>query len=124
MKEKTILIVEDSASMRAILADMLAAEGYSVMEAVDGQEAFKLVEYIQFDLIITDISMPVMDGIEFVTQAKKLPLCRFVPIVVLSGEDDTRKIEAAKRAGASTWLAKPFKANQLRAMLNLVLGGV
>jgi len=120
--ETTILIVEDSPSVRAMLADMLEAEGYKVMEAVDGYEAFKLVEYVKFDLIITDLTMPVMDGIEFIRQAKKLPLCRFVPIVVLSSEEDARKVDEAKKAGASTYLSKPFKEQQLRTMLKVVLG--
>lgn len=122
MAEKTILVVDDSPAMRAILGDMLEKEGYKVVEAADGHEAFKLVEYLKFDLIITDLSMPVMDGIEFVREAKKLPLCRFVPIVVLTSEDDARRLEEAKNTGASTWLSKPFKENQLRAMLKMVLG--
>jgi len=121
-QEKTILVVEDSPSVRAMLADMLENEGYKVMEAVDGYEAFKLVEYVKFDLIITDLTMPVMDGLEFIRQAKKLPLCRFVPIVVLSSEEDQRKVEEAKKAGASTYLSKPFKEMQLRSMLKVVLG--
>lgn len=121
-KAKTILIVEDSPSVRAMLSDMLENEGYSVMEAADGREAFKMVEYLKFDLIITDLSMPVMDGIEFIRRAKKLPLCRFVPIVVLSSEEDIRKVDEAKSAGASTYLSKPFKEVQLRAMLKVVLG--
>jgi len=121
-QEKTILVVEDSPSVRAMLADMLENEGYKVMEAVDGYEAFKLVEYVKFDLIITDLTMPVMDGLEFIRQAKKLPLCRFVPIVVLSSEEDSRKVEEAKKSGASTYLSKPFKELQLRTMLKVVLG--
>ena len=122
MADRTILVVDDSPSMRAILGDMLDREGYKAVEAADGHEAFKLVEYLKFDLIITDLSMPVMDGIQFVREAKKLPLCRFVPIVVLTSEGDSKRLEEAKKAGASTWLSKPFKENQLRAMLKLVLG--
>jgi two-component system chemotaxis response regulator CheY len=121
-QEKTILVVEDSPSVRAMLVDMLENEGYKVMEAVDGHEAFKMVEYLKFDLIITDLSMPVMDGIEFIRRAKKQPLCRFVPIVVLSSEEEARKVDEAKSAGASTYLSKPFKEQQLRAMLKVVLG--
>lgn len=121
-QEKTILIVDDSPSVRVLLADMLEEEGYKVVEAVDGYEAFKMVEYLKFDLIITDLSMPVMNGIEFIRLAKKQPLCRFVPIVVLSSEEDSRKVDEAKAAGASTYLIKPFKAPQLRAMLQVVLG--
>ncbi len=122
IQEKSILIVDDSPSIRAMLGDMLESAGYKVMEAVDGHEAFKLVEYLKFDLIITDLSMPVMDGISFIRKAKTLPLCRFVPIVVLSSEEEGSKIEEAKRVGASTYLTKPFKEQQLRSMLRVVLG--
>jgi len=121
--EKTILVVDDSPSVRAVLSDMLEEEGYKSMEAADGQEGMKLVDYIKFDLIITDLTMPVMDGFEFIRQAKKHPNCKFVPIVVLTSEEDTQRLQEAKNAGASTSLTKPFKANQLRAMLKMVVGG-
>lgn len=122
MIKKTILIIDDSASMRAILGDMLVDAGYNVVEAVDGHAGLELVKRTKFDLIITDLSMPVLDGIAFVREAKKTTLCRFVPIVVLTAEEDVAKIDEAKRAGASTWLAKPFKEKQLRAMLQMVIG--
>lgn len=122
MQKKKILIIDDSPSMRAILKDMLEAEGYQVEEAADGHHGLKMVQSIKVDLIITDLSMPVMDGIQFVREAKKLPLCKFVPIVVLTSEGDSKKLDEAKQAGASTWLSKPFKENQLRAMLKMVLG--
>jgi len=120
---KTILVVDDSPSVRAVLSDMLEEEGYKPMEAGDGQEALKLVDFIKFDLIITDLTMPVMDGFEFIRQAKKHPNCKFVPIVVLTSEEDTQRLQEAKTAGASTSLTKPFKVNQLRAMLKMVVGG-
>ncbi|MDT8422577.1 MAG: response regulator [Desulfuromonadales bacterium] len=122
MKEKTILIVDDSPSVRAILGDMLKDEGYNVVEATNGQEGFKLAEYVQFDMIITDLSMPVMDGIEFLKKAKNLPLTKFVPMVVLTSENDTDKLAEAKAAGAATNLSKPFRENQLKAMLKLIFG--
>lgn len=122
MQKKTILIIDDSPSVLAILSDMLTAAGYQVVEAKDGHAGLKKVQEIKADLIITDLTMPVMDGIQFVREAKKLPMCRFVPIVVLTSEDDARKLDEAKQAGASTWLSKPFKENQLRAMLKMVLG--
>lgn len=122
MLKKTILIIDDSASMRAILGDMLVDAGYQVMEAVDGNSGLERVRETKFDLIITDLSMPVMDGIAFMREAKKLPLCKFVPIVVLTAEGDAVKLEEAKKAGASTWLTKPFKEKQLRAVLQMVIG--
>lgn len=122
MQKKTILVIDDSAAMRAILSDMLSAAGYDVKEASDGHLGLKTVQESKFDLIITDLTMPVMDGIQFLREAKKLPMCKFVPIVVLTSEEDAKKLEEAKQAGAATWLSKPFKENQLRAMLKLVLG--
>lgn len=122
MHKKSILIIDDSASMRAILGDMLVDAGYKVVEAVDGYAGLERVKETKFDLIITDLSMPVMDGIAFMRDAKKLPLCKFVPIVVLTAEGDAAKLEEAKKAGASTWLTKPFKEKQLRAVLQMVLG--
>lgn len=122
MIKKTILIIDDSASMRAILGDMLVDAGYDVREAVDGYSGLERIKETKFDLIITDLSMPVMDGIAFMREAKKMPLCKFVPIVVLTAEGDAAKLEEAKKAGASTWLTKPFKEKQLRAILQMVIG--
>lgn len=122
MVKKTILIIDDSASMRAILGDMLVDAGYNAVEAVDGYSGLERVKETKFDLIITDLSMPVMDGIAFMREAKKMPLCKFVPIVVLTAEGDVAKLEEAKKAGASTWLTKPFKEKQLRAVLQMVIG--
>ena len=110
MAKKTILIIDDSASMRAILGDMLIDAG------------LELVKETKFDLIITDLTMPVLDGIAFMREAKKMASCKFVPIVVLTAEGDAAKLEEAKKAGASTWLTKPFKEKQLRAVLQMVLG--
>jgi len=122
MAKKTILIIDDSASMRAILGDMLVYAGYKVVEAIDGDSGLEQVKETKFDLIITDLSMPVMDGIAFMREAKKLPLCKFVAIVVLTAEGDVAKLEEAKKAGAATWLTKPFKEKQLRAVLQMVIG--
>jgi two-component system chemotaxis response regulator CheY len=122
MVKKTILIIDDSASMRAILGDMLVDAGYNVVEAVDGYAGLELLKETKFVLIITDLSMPVLDGIAFVREAKKMASCKFVPIVVLTAEGDAAKLEEAKKAGASTWLTKPFKEKQLRAVLQMVIG--
>lgn len=121
MPEKSVLVVEDSASLRALLSDLLQAEGYRVKEAADGREALHAVENELFDLIVTDITMPVMDGVAFVREAKKLPQCSCVPIVVLSSADNVYRLEKAKQAGASSWLSKPFSPAQFREMLNIVL---
>ena len=119
---KRILIVDDSPVVLAMLEDALAGMGYAVTAANNGQAGLRQIEAGKFDLIITDLSMPVMDGIAFVKAAKQLPNCKFVPIVFLSSEEDEARIAEAKRAGASTFLRKPFKENQLATILKVVLG--
>lgn len=119
---KKILIVDDSPVVLAMLEDALVGMGYRVTAAGNGQDGLKQIEAGKFDLIITDLSMPVMDGIAFVKAAKQLPNCKFVPVVFLSSEEDEAKISEAKRAGASTFLRKPFKENQLATILKVVLG--
>ena len=105
-----------------MLEDSLAGMGYAVTAAASGRDGLKQIEAVKFDLIITDLSMPVMDGIAFLKAAKLLPNCKFVPVVFLSAEEDAAKISEAKQAGASTFLRKPFKENQLRTILQVVLG--
>lgn len=122
MLKKSILIIDDSAPIRTILTDMLIDAGYNATEAIDGYAALELVKEKKFDLIITDLTMPGLDGIAFIRETKKLALCKFVPIVVLTGVGDTSRLEEAKKAGAATWLSKPFKEKQLRAVLQMVLG--
>jgi two-component system chemotaxis response regulator CheY len=119
---KKILIVDDSPSVLAILEDMLATLGYDVGAAIDGKQACQLLETNRYDLIITDLTMPVMDGIAFVQTAKQMPNCKFVPIVMLSSEEDESKIAEAKRVGISTFLRKPVKELQLKTILKVVLG--
>lgn len=119
---KKILIIDDSPSVLAILEDMLVDLGYDVTAAGDGAKACRLLEITRFDLIITDLTMPVMDGITFVQTAKQMPNCKFVPIVMLSSEEDETKIAAAKKVGISTFLRKPVKEVQLKTILQVVLG--
>jgi len=119
---KKILIVDDSPSVLAILEDMLAELGYDVAAASDGKQACQLLETNRYDLIITDLTMPVMDGIAFVQSAKQMPNCKFVPIVMLSSEEDETKIAQAKKVGISTFLRKPIKDVQLQTILKVVLG--
>ncbi|PLX86579.1 MAG: two-component system response regulator [Desulfuromonas sp.] len=120
---KKILIVDDSPSVLAILDDMLQDLGYATASAGNGRDALNLIEQTKFNLIITDLTMPVMDGMTFVEQAKKLPNCKFVPIVMLSSEEDDERIAAAKKVGISTFLRKPIREQQLKTILSIVLGG-
>lgn len=120
---KKILLVDDSPSVLSILEDMLADLGYATTSAGNGRDALEQIKLSRFNLIITDLTMPVMDGIAFVEQAKALPNCKFVPIVMLSSEEDEEKIAAAKKVGISTFLRKPVREQQLKTILSIVLGG-
>jgi len=119
---KKIMIVDDSPSVLAILDDMLVDLGYEVTTADNGKQACELLETNRYDLIITDLTMPVMDGITFVQTAKQMSNCKFVPIVMLSSEEDEAKIAEAKQVGISTFLRKPVKEVQLKTILQVVLG--
>ena len=119
---KKILIVDDSPSVLAILEDMLDELGYEAATATNGKQACQLLETNRYDLIITDLTMPIMDGIAFVQTAKQMPNCKFVPIVMLSSVEDEAKIAEAKQVGISTFLRKPVKEVQLKTILKVVLG--
>lgn len=119
---KKILIIDDSPSVLAILEEMLDDLGYEVVTAGNGKQACLLLETNRYDLIITDLTMPVMDGIVFVQTAKQMPNCKFVPIVMLSSEEDEAKIAEAKKVGISTFLRKPVKEIQLKTILKVVPG--
>jgi len=119
---KKVLIVDDSPSVLAILKDLLDELGFAVISANNGQEAFSHIEKSRFNMIITDLKMPVMDGIEFVKRAKASPNCKFVPVVMLSSEEDEAKIAEARKAGVSTFMKKPINKGQFTAMVQIVLG--
>lgn len=114
---KTILIVDDSATLRASVTFVLTDAGYCVLQAKNGEEG--LLQLAQnkrsgekVDMIISDINMPVMDGIAFIKEVKKGDF-RFVPILILTTESENAKKMEGKAAGASGWLVKPFKPEQL-----------
>lgn len=114
---KTILIVDDSATLRASVNFVLSDAEYTVIQAKDGSDALiRLSELksdnIKVDMIITDINMPNMDGIVFIKEVKKSDF-KFVPILVLTTESENAKKMEGKAAGASGWLVKPFKPEQL-----------
>ncbi|QSI76370.1 MULTISPECIES: response regulator [Niveibacterium] len=106
---KTILIVDDSFSLRRTLAIALKGAGYDVIEAGDGKEALGCLDGRKFNLIISDVNMPNMDGISFVKAAKQLPNYRFTPVIMLTTETDQSKIAEGKAAGVRAWVVKPFQ---------------
>jgi len=114
---KTILIVDDSATLRASVNFVLTDAGYEVIQAKDGSEGIEKLEECsrserKINMIISDINMPVMDGITFIKEVKKGDF-RFVPILILTTESENAKKMEGKAAGASGWLVKPFKPEQL-----------
>jgi two-component system, chemotaxis family, chemotaxis protein CheY len=119
---KTIMIVDDSASIRQVVSIALKGAGYDVLEAVDGRDALNKLKGQKIHLIITDVNMPNMDGITFVQEAKKLPEYKFTPMMMLTTEGGDDKKMAGKAAGAKAWLTKPFQAPTLMdAVSKLVL---
>lgn len=115
-----ILIVDDSATIRDSLSKLLGGAGYNVHAAGSGKEALAICEENSFDLMISDLNMPVMDGLTLVGTVRKMPGKRFMPIIILSSENDSQK-EGVKLAGASGWISKPFKPEQVISIVKMVM---
>jgi two-component system, chemotaxis family, chemotaxis protein CheY len=106
---KTILVVDDSTSLRALVKLSLARAGYGVLEAGDGRQALAALDRAdKVHLVVSDVNMPGMDGISFLGELKKHPRHRFIPVIMLTTEDAGAKMQQAKLAGARAWLLKPF----------------
>ncbi|MCM5682950.1 response regulator [Schlegelella sp. S2-27] len=110
---KTILIVDDSASLRQVVGIALRSAGYDVIEACDGQDALGKLTGQRVHLIISDVNMPNMDGISLVKAVKQLQAYKFTPIVMLTTESQDAKKKAGQEAGAKAWVVKPFRPDQL-----------
>jgi len=111
---KTILIVDDSSSLRTVVKMALVRAGYDVIEAGDGKEGLTQLDKAgKVNLIVSDVNMPNMDGITFVKQLKQLPKHKFTPVIMLTTEDEGAKMQQAKAAGARAWLTKPFNPPEL-----------
>ncbi|MBI2725518.1 MAG: response regulator [Polaromonas sp.] len=110
---KTIMIVDDSASIRTVVGIALRGAGYDVVEAINGQDAINKLTGQKMNLIISDVNMPIMDGITFVKQVKTMAAYRFTPIIMLTTESDESKKREGQAAGARAWVVKPFKPEQM-----------
>jgi len=110
---KTILIVDDSASVRSVVGITLKGAGYTVIEACDGRDALSKLTGQKIHLIVSDVNMPNMDGISFVREAKKLPNYKFTPVCMLTTEAEQSKMDEGKAAGAKAWIVKPFQPPKL-----------
>ena len=118
---KTILIVDDSESIREVVSFTLENEGYKVLIAVDGSDALRFLDGTPIDLIITDLHMPNMDGIELIKAVRGMEIYQRIPILFLTTESQAAKKMEAKDAGATGWIIKPFVPAKLIAALNKVL---
>ena len=112
---KTIMIVDDSASIRTVVGIALRGEGYAVIEAKDGQDAINKLTGQKVNLIISDVNMPIMDGITFVKHVKQMAAYKFTPIIMLTTESDESKQREGQAAGARARVVKPFKPEQMLA---------
>ncbi len=117
-----ILAVDDSASMRQMVAFTLKGAGFDVVEASDGVEALGKAQGDKFDLVISDVNMPNMDGLTLVGELRKLGDFKFIPILLLTTESSMEKKKEGKAAGATGWIVKPFNPDQLLKTVNKVLG--
>ncbi|WP_026318098.1 response regulator [Algicola sagamiensis] len=118
---KTILIVDDSASLRQVVNIALSGAGYQVIEAENGQDALDKLNGQKIHLIISDFNMPIMNGLEFLRNVKQNPIYRFTPVIMLTTENQDQLIQQAKDAGAKAWMTKPFKPEQVIATVSKVI---
>ncbi|HBA33354.1 MAG TPA: response regulator [Gammaproteobacteria bacterium] len=117
-----ILAVDDSASLRQMVAFTLKSQGHNVTEAADGKQGLDAAKSTKFDLVVTDVNMPVMDGISMIRELRKLPNYRGTPLLMLTTESGVDKKQEGKAAGATGWIVKPFNPDKLLGVVKRVLG--
>lgn len=118
----TILTVDDSASMRQMVTFTLKSAGHEVTEAIDGVDALEKAKQGNYQLVITDVNMPNMDGITLTKELRDLSDYKYTPILTLTTESDKNKKQEGKNAGATGWIIKPFNPDQLLLTIKKVLG--
>lgn len=119
---KLIMTADDSASVRQMVAFTLKQNGYDVIEAVDGSDALTKLKGKKVDMLLTDLNMPNLDGIGLIKGVRTASVNKFIPIVMLTTESQDSKKTEGKKAGATGWIVKPFKPEQLIAVVKKVLG--
>ena len=120
--EKVILAVDDSASLRQMVAFSLKAAGYQVIEAEDGQDGLNKAKMKTVDLVLTDQNMPIMDGLTLIANLRQLNSYQNVPILMLTTESSDEMKQKGKAAGANGWLVKPFDPKRLIEVVQKVIG--
>ena len=118
---KTILVVDDSSSLRQVVSIALKGAGYDIIEACDGKDALGKLAGQKVHLVISDVNMPNMDGITFVKEMKKIAAYKFVPVIMLTTEGSDEKKKAGQEAGAKAWVVKPFQPQQMLAAVSKLL---
>ncbi|MFN7952421.1 MAG: response regulator [bacterium] len=118
----SILAVDDSPSMRKLVASTLTSAGHQVLEAEDGVAALRVAQGRSVQLVITDVNMPNMNGLELIGKLRGLATYKFTPILVLTTEMDPNKKQQAKASGATGWIVKPFDPDTLLATIRKVIG--
>jgi two-component system chemotaxis response regulator CheY len=118
---KSIISVDDSATMRKMVSFTLKAAGYDVLEASDGADALNVLKTKSVDLVLSDINMPNMNGLELTRQLRRQPAFSRTPIILLTTESDPGKKAEGRAAGATGWIIKPFNQEQLLAVIAKVL---
>lgn len=121
--QKKILVAEDSPTMRCLIASTIAELGdYAVIEAVNGFEALRILPHEKVDLVITDINMPDINGLELVNFIRQSPNYKATPLIIVSSEGSTRDRERGLFLGANAYLAKPFAPEELQSLIRQYLG--
>ncbi len=118
---KAILIVDDSATIRKVISMALKGLGYDLTEAVDGNEGFHKAKMKKYDCVITDVNMPNKDGITLIKELRALPGYKYTPMLIITTETNPTKMQFAKDAGATGWIAKPFTPEQLAQAVKKVM---
>lgn len=118
---KTVMIVDDSASLRQVVSIALRGAGYEVLEASNGKDALGKLDGRKINLIVSDVNMPIMDGISLVKEVKKLPNYKFTPIIMLTTEGSDDKKKEGQMAGAKAWIVKPFQPEQMLKAVSMLI---
>ncbi len=117
---KVAMVVDDSISIRKLVGRTLKAVGFDILEAANGKEAIDQLGGISVQLVITDLNMPVMDGLELIRAMRELPGHKFTPVVFLTTENETSMRDQARAAGATAWLVKPFHPDKVMAVVDKI----
>ncbi len=117
----SLLVIDDSASIRQLVSFALKSADCNVFEAKDGMEAMAELAHKRVDMVITDLNMPGMDGLELIKKIRTMPESKYIPIIMLTTESQEDKKQEGKKAGASGWIVKPFTSEQLLAVVKKFL---